>query len=157
MPELEMDWGDISSWIAVVFTLYGLIVQQRSASRSKNERKRFQHKIRIETMLQDIDELTSRALNYWTSVPAATTTDGVLIVSKLRDIGSRLQNYKHFLWEDVIIDFTQIRTSMTGGQFQASSRTPLQAESPLIRRFMDASCHFKIQLRKAYDRIDIDD
>lgn len=155
MADAGIDWGDISSWIAVAFTAWGLVVQHRSAHTSETDRKRFQQKLRIETLISDIDDLCSRAVNYWMKPEAQAAADGILIVSKVRDISSRTTAYSGFLWESAASDFIRVKMRITGGQFQVSTRQALPQNDPTIAAFMNQAAEFKAKLRAVHDQMDI--
>ena len=154
MADPASDLGDISSWVAIGFTLLGLIIQATSARSTNKDKKAFQQKLRIEQLLTDIDDLCAKAISYWMKTEDASGVESLLIVSKVKDISARTRAYESFLWTEAPTDFAKIKIKGTGGNFQVRTRSTLTADSPLLRSLFDDAALFKEKLRKIHDSLD---
>jgi len=160
-----MDIGDIPAWIALAvsaFTLYQQGKQNDKATLEREEHKKtssdqlrdLQRKLRLEQMIKDLEDLLTLTVDYWTQPGSTSATSALMIKSKSQDLAYRCNDYNRFLWISAAADFSVIRRTITGGQFEVKSRAALQTTDPLIREASHLISNFKTKLRQTCDSLD---
>lgn len=166
MPESGMDFGDIPAWIALIISVVTAINQLRVNSQSernrkaseqsaKRERETERHKLRIEQIMKDVEDLSALSVDYWMRSGGDTGSTGVLINSKVRDLSSRIYRYSSFLWPSAAQDFLIIKQAITGGTFQSAARSAVKETSGTIRAITSSSGSLKDKLRAEFDKLDM--
>lgn len=173
---LFMDIGDVPAWIALVLSVVTLVAQNKQSKRSaadqanlasqaardredlknsaKEELAKVNRKLRLEKITQDLDELLAVTLQYWTSDGREGATSALMLKVKVKDLSARCLEYRSFLWDRAGEDFSLIRRHITGGHFEVLSRAALSPNDPFIGTASRLISDFRVNVRRATDRLD---
>ncbi|WP_157969646.1 hypothetical protein [Pseudomonas huaxiensis] len=171
-----MDYGDIPAWLALVVSASTFFIQhshQKNSDRRQAERNaqdaqerediqrsatekltNSNRKLRLEKMIQDLDELLAITLQYWTCSGRDGATSALFMKIKVRDFSSRCTEYRTFLWDRAGEEFSLIRRHITGGQFEVVSRPALATTDPFLSTASRQLSDFRSNIRRVCDKLD---
>lgn len=162
-----MDLGDIPAWLALVISFFSAfhqagvnkaseLARSDAEKTAKAQRECDQRKNRVEQIQRDIEEIAALAFDYWMKSGSESGATGVLIVTKMRDVSSRISRYSHFLWPTASVQFLAFKQAVTGGSFQSHTRPAEKPLSPIVRSISNTSSTLKDHLRNELDKLDKD-